>query len=54
MFLPIKDHNPTRTTPYVTVALIALNSLVFLVELGQGSQLSAFIGRWGATDRKSI
>lgn len=48
MFLPLKDHNPTRTTPYVTIALIALNSLVFLVELGQGPQLAQFLGHWGA------
>lgn len=27
---PIRDHNPSRSTPYVTWALIALNILVFL------------------------
>ncbi len=48
MFLPLKDHNPTRTTPYVTVTLIALNILVFLVEMGQGQQLPQFLARWGA------
>jgi membrane associated rhomboid family serine protease len=29
---PISDDNPTRTTPYVTYGLIALNVLVFLYE----------------------
>ncbi len=30
--IPISDDNPTRTRPYVTYALIALNVLAFLVE----------------------
>ena len=42
--LPLGDDNSTRTTfPIVTYALIALNVLVFLVELGSGD---AFINRW--------
>ncbi len=28
--LPLKDHNPTFTTPFVTYALIAINTLVML------------------------
>jgi len=31
--IPLKDDNPTRTTPYVTVGLIAVNILVFLYML---------------------
>jgi rhomboid family protein len=31
--IPLKDDNPTRTVPFVTMALIAANSLVFLWEL---------------------
>ncbi len=30
---PISDENPTRSTPYTTYALIALNVLVFIYEL---------------------
>jgi membrane associated rhomboid family serine protease len=30
--IPISDQNPTRTTPYVTYALIALNVLAFALE----------------------
>lgn len=30
---PIRDHNPSEKTPYVTFALIALNVAVFLYEL---------------------
>ncbi|MBT3627245.1 MAG: rhomboid family intramembrane serine protease [Rhodospirillaceae bacterium] len=31
--LPIKDNNPTHITPYVTIALIAVNVVVFLITL---------------------
>jgi membrane associated rhomboid family serine protease len=31
--VPLKDENPTSTTPYVTYALIALNVAVFLYEI---------------------
>lgn len=33
MLLPLKDHNPTRRFPFVTVGLIIANVLVFLGEL---------------------
>jgi len=32
--LPLKDNVPTRSTPFVTIGLIAANSLVWLWELG--------------------
>jgi membrane associated rhomboid family serine protease len=35
--LPIRDVNPTRITPYVTLALIAANVLVFYLIQGRGS-----------------
>ena len=31
---PIRDHNPSGSTPWVTWALILANALVFLIELG--------------------
>jgi membrane associated rhomboid family serine protease len=49
MFLPLRDHNPTRHRAYVTIGLIALNCLVFLFEVGQGREMGLFISRWGAT-----
>jgi membrane associated rhomboid family serine protease len=49
MFLPLRDHNPTRNTPVLTFALIAGNLLVWFVELGQGDRLGDFLARWGAT-----
>lgn len=37
--LPLTDHNPRRTTPFVTWLLIALNVLAFLWELSLGANL---------------
>ena len=37
--LPLSDHNPRRTFPFVTYALIAMNVLAFLWELSLGAQL---------------
>lgn len=37
MFIPIRDDVPTIRKPYVTVALIVLNSLVFLYSYFQGN-----------------
>ncbi len=32
--IPIRDHNRTHTTPYVTIGLIALNVIAFMLEFG--------------------
>jgi membrane associated rhomboid family serine protease len=48
MFFPLKDINPTRRTPVVTIALIAINILVFLYELSLGRDLGAFVAAYGA------
>jgi membrane associated rhomboid family serine protease len=46
---PIRDHNPSGRTPYVTIALIAINILVFLgYFLGKNDfQLNMFFLQWG-------
>jgi len=44
MFLPLKDINPTRGTAWVTMALVAANVLVFLVQLAIGLQRSVIMG----------
>ncbi|PSO61253.1 MAG: rhomboid family intramembrane serine protease [Cyanobacteria bacterium QH_2_48_84] len=36
--VPLRDNNPTKTTPYITYALIAINVLVFLHELSLNPQ----------------
>ncbi|GAB4266127.1 MAG: rhomboid family intramembrane serine protease [Deferrisomatales bacterium] len=47
---PIRDTTPTRRTPYVVYALIAVNAVAFLYELGlQGhpQELQRFFMHWG-------
>ncbi|HEU4366059.1 MAG TPA: rhomboid family intramembrane serine protease [Candidatus Krumholzibacteria bacterium] len=45
---PLKDHNPTLRTPVVTIALIAINLLVFGYELLLGDALGSFVAAYGA------
>jgi membrane associated rhomboid family serine protease len=48
--IPIRDVIPSRTTPYVTIALILLNVLVFLVmPPGDSAAFDQFIRTWGVT-----
>ncbi|NNE44445.1 MAG: rhomboid family intramembrane serine protease, partial [Gemmatimonadetes bacterium] len=46
MFLPWKDNNPTRITPWVTLSLIAANVAVFVGELLARDPAAVF-GTWG-------
>lgn len=49
---PIRDHNPSTRTPYVTYALIALNAIVFLSYFGlfeSEARLGEFFDRWALT-----
>ena len=45
--IPLRDDNPTRTFPFVTIALIVLNGLVFVFELSLGPQIEAAVRRYG-------
>jgi membrane associated rhomboid family serine protease len=45
--IPLRDIIPSRTTPVVTITLIALNVLVFLYELSLGRAVDAFTLYWG-------
>jgi membrane associated rhomboid family serine protease len=45
---PLKDHNPTRTRPYVTMLFVAINVVVFAYELMLGDRLETFVAAWGA------
>ncbi len=49
MLFPLKDLNPTRRFPVVTVGLIAANVLVFIYELTLGARLDAFVASFGMT-----
>ena len=46
--IPLKDRNPTRRVPVVTIALIAVNSVVFLYEVSLGEGLALFFQHFGA------
>ena len=52
---PIHDHNPARSTPYVTWALIAINTVIFLLTwpylLDQQTAL-AFFSHWALIPAK--
>jgi membrane associated rhomboid family serine protease len=46
---PIRDHNPSHRTPWVTWALIVLNTTIFLAQvpiMSDDAALSSFFGRW--------
>jgi membrane associated rhomboid family serine protease len=45
--IPLRDVIPSRTTPYVTVTLIALNALVFVYEFSLGDEVNEFIIAFG-------
>jgi membrane associated rhomboid family serine protease len=47
---PIRDHNPSGRTPYVTCALILVNVAVFLsywLTIGSERELAEFFATWG-------
>lgn len=50
--IPIRDANPSRTTPVVNYFLIALCTLVFLHELMLGRHLEAFLFQYGLVPAK--
>jgi len=46
--IPLKDDNPTRTTPFVTWGIVAANIAVFIYELGLGDEgLRVLVFRMG-------
>lgn len=44
---PYRDKNPSGTFPFVTVAIIIVNAIVFIYELSLGYRLEEFIYRYG-------
>ncbi len=45
--IPLRDIIPSRTTPVVTISLIAVNVLVFIYELSLGRDVDAFTLYYG-------
>ena len=50
--IPIRDSNPSRTFPIVTIILIIINAMVFLFEQSLGSNLNDFIGYFALVPAK--
>lgn len=48
MFIPLKDNNPTKTFPYVTVLIIAVNVGAFFLQLFSHQGLQFFVYKMGA------
>ena len=44
--LPLRDENPSRSVPVVTVGLIALNCALFVYEITLGTDLGDFMSQW--------
>lgn len=44
--IPLRDDNPTKRFPFVTVIIIAINILVFIYELSLGERLTQEINRF--------
>jgi membrane associated rhomboid family serine protease len=45
--IPLRDVIPSRTTPYVTISLVAINILVFLYQFSLGSYVNEFVLTFG-------
>ena len=45
--IPLRDVIPSRTTPFVTISLVALNVLVFLYQFSLGSLVNEFVVAYG-------
>ncbi|MGR3311265.1 MAG: rhomboid family intramembrane serine protease, partial [Candidatus Brocadiales bacterium] len=54
MFLPYRDKNPSGTFPFVTIAIIVVNSIVFIYELSLGYHLEGFIYEYGIVPARVI
>jgi len=56
--IPLRDDQPTFSTPFITYFLIALNVLVFLWEVSVGAHssgaLNAFIAEFGVVPRHTV
>jgi membrane associated rhomboid family serine protease len=44
--IPLRDVIPSRTTPFLTIILIAINAVVFVYELSLGKNVEDFFVQW--------
>src|SRR5207248_5688620 len=54
LVIPLRDTIPSRTAPVVTVALIAVNVIVFLHEAALGPYLERFVFAYGLVPRRLV
>jgi membrane associated rhomboid family serine protease len=47
MFFPLKDENPTKTFPYMTIFLIAVNCLIHFIKFAMGRYGSYIVAGYG-------
>ncbi len=47
MFFPLKDDNPIKTFPYMTIMLIIVNCIVFFIEVSMGRYRDYFVAGYG-------
>jgi membrane associated rhomboid family serine protease len=47
--IPLKDENPTRTFPFITIVLIFTNIAIFIYQLSLGRGMQTFVYQFGAT-----
>lgn len=52
--IPLKDKNPTRLFPYVNIAIIVVNAIVFAFEVSQGSAIDGFIRRFAVVPSEIV
>jgi len=52
--IPLRDSNPSRTFPAVTILLIVLNSAVFFYELLLGKNISVLVNHYGFVPGENI
>lgn len=53
--IPLADENPTRTQPYIVYALIALNVLVYLIDIsGSGSPMGGRLWEYSLVPRSVV
>lgn len=50
--IPLRDTIPSRTVPFVTHLLLAVNVAAFLVQVAQGARLDLFVERWAFVPAK--
>jgi len=52
--IPLKDSNPTRRFPIITILFIAVNILVFIYQLSLGVKLEGFFYRFSVIPNQIV